>query len=88
MSKPGAPGTAEVKVVKAGCGIRFDPDTIDAETGFDFSGAQALLGDGGQLEECTEALPSEAKGAAVSDESGRKSPSTPLPSAEGSTASG
>lgn len=35
-------GTAEFKTVKAGCGIRFDPDSLDEEAGFDFSEAPAL----------------------------------------------
>jgi len=35
-------GTAEFKTVKAGCGIRFDPDTLDEEAGFDFSDAEKL----------------------------------------------
>lgn len=35
-------GTAEFKTVKAGCGIRFDPDTLDEDAGFDFSQAQEL----------------------------------------------
>lgn len=38
-------GTAEFKTVKAGCGIRFDPDSLDDEAGFDFSGARALKPD-------------------------------------------
>tara|TARA_R110001592_G_scaffold76062_2_gene229872 strand:+ start:3511 stop:3699 length:189 start_codon:yes stop_codon:yes gene_type:complete len=35
-------GAAEFKTVKAGCGIRFDPDTLDEEAGFDFSQAEKL----------------------------------------------
>ena len=31
------------QTVKAGCGIRYDPDTLGADTGFDFSEAQDLL---------------------------------------------
>ena len=38
-------GSAEFKTVKAGCGIRFDPDTLDEDAGFDFSGAQKLISD-------------------------------------------
>lgn len=38
-------GSAEFKTVKAGCGIRFDPDTLDEDAGFDFSGAQKLNSD-------------------------------------------
>ena len=30
------------QTVKAGCGIRYDPDTLGEETGFDFSEAQQL----------------------------------------------
>ncbi len=36
------PGTADFKTVKAGCGIRFDPDALDEEAGFDFSQAEQL----------------------------------------------
>lgn len=35
-------GTAEFKTVKAGCGIRFDPDILDEDSGFDFSAAEQL----------------------------------------------
>jgi hypothetical protein len=35
-------GATEFKTVKAGCGIRFDPDTLDEDSGFDFSQAQEL----------------------------------------------
>lgn len=35
------PGT-----IKAGCGIRFDPDDLTEDTGFDFSAAEALRPDG------------------------------------------
>ena len=38
-------GTAEFKTVKAGCGIRFDPDSLDEEAGFDFSGVESLKPD-------------------------------------------
>ncbi|ABC27387.1 hypothetical protein HCH_00478 [Hahella chejuensis KCTC 2396] len=31
------------QLVKAGCGVRFDPEQLDDETGFDFSGAADLL---------------------------------------------
>jgi len=41
---PKKAGTAEFKTVKAGCGIRFDPDTLDDEAGFDFSAAEQLQG--------------------------------------------
>ncbi|AZZ90021.1 hypothetical protein EUZ85_04585 [Hahella sp. KA22] len=30
-------------LVKAGCGVRFDPEQLDEDTGFDFSGAADLL---------------------------------------------
>ncbi|WP_020407290.1 hypothetical protein [Hahella ganghwensis] len=37
-------GQAEpAQTVKAGCGIRFDPEQLGEETSFDFSGAKALL---------------------------------------------
>jgi hypothetical protein len=35
-------GTAKFKTIKAGCGIRFDPDTLSEEAGFDFSAAERL----------------------------------------------
>lgn len=38
-----AQGTAEFKTVKAGCGIRFDPEQLDEESGFDFSDAKELV---------------------------------------------
>ncbi|WP_097459262.1 hypothetical protein [Mangrovitalea sediminis] len=39
-----APGTAPAaKTVKAGCGIRYDPETLNEEVGFDFSDAASLL---------------------------------------------
>ena len=44
-------GSAELKTVKAGCGIRFDPDTLNEESGFDFSGAKALALDAEASEE-------------------------------------
>ncbi len=31
------------KTVKAGCGIRFDPEQLGEDTGFDFSAAAELL---------------------------------------------
>lgn len=37
------PGTIKAApIVKAGCGLRFDPDRLSEETGFDFSGAKKL----------------------------------------------
>ncbi|GAA3965456.1 hypothetical protein [Allohahella marinimesophila] len=37
------PGTARTpQIIKGGCGIRFDPDQLSDETGFDFSGAEKL----------------------------------------------
>lgn len=42
VDNPKKAGTAEFKTVKAGCGIRFDPDTLDDEAGFDFSAAEQL----------------------------------------------
>ena len=47
-------GTAEFKTVKAGCGIRFDPETLDDEAGFDFSAAE-------QLKEASSAEPANAE---------------------------
>lgn len=35
-------GTAQFETVKAGCGIRFDPETLSDESGFDFSAAENL----------------------------------------------
>lgn len=43
-------GTTEFKTVKAGCGIRFDPDSLDDEAGFDFSAARALKPDPAESE--------------------------------------
>lgn len=37
------PGVAKIKTIKAGCGFRFDPDSLDDDTGFDFSAAAGLL---------------------------------------------
>lgn len=42
MKKMGAVSTG--KTVKAGCGIRYDPDTLGENTGFDFAGASDLTG--------------------------------------------
>ena len=36
-------GSAEFNTVKAGCGIRFDPDILNDEAGFDFSAAEKIL---------------------------------------------
>ena len=37
-------GTVETsKTIKAGCGIRYDPDELGEHTGFDFAAASALL---------------------------------------------
>lgn len=36
-------GAAEFKTVKAGCGIRFDPDSLGEDAGFDFSQAEKLV---------------------------------------------
>ncbi len=30
------------KTVKAGCGIRYDPEVLGEDSGFDFSGAEQL----------------------------------------------
>ncbi len=37
------PGVAHIHICKAGCGFRFDPDTLEPDTGFDFSAATSLL---------------------------------------------
>lgn len=56
-------GVARIKTVKAGCGIRFDPEDLNTDTGFDFSGAAELL------EDSTEAADfSETTGARVNPE--------------------
>lgn len=31
------------RLIKAGCGFRYDPEALSPETGFDFSGARELL---------------------------------------------
>lgn len=44
MSDQKHPGTAGLLPVKgSGCGIRPDPDALNDDTGFDFSGARSLL---------------------------------------------
>ncbi|MCD8521302.1 MAG: hypothetical protein LRY66_07940 [Saccharospirillaceae bacterium] len=44
MSDRKHPGTAGLLPVKgSGCGIRPDPDALNDDTGFDFSGARSLL---------------------------------------------
>lgn len=44
MSDTKAPGTVDQpKLVKAGCGFRYDPEELSPDTGFDFSGARELL---------------------------------------------
>lgn len=35
-------GSAEFNTIKAGCGIRFDPEMLDEEAGFDFSGVEKV----------------------------------------------
>ena len=35
-------GSAEFNTVKAGCGIRFDPEMLNEEAGFDFSGVEKV----------------------------------------------
>lgn len=37
-----SPGSVTFNTVKAGCGIRFDPDQLDEQSGFDFSNAGEL----------------------------------------------
>jgi len=41
MKKIGSVNTDET--VKAGCGIRYDPDVLGEESGFDFTEASTLL---------------------------------------------
>lgn len=41
MKKNGSVDTS--KTVKAGCGIRYEPDALGEETSFDFTQASALL---------------------------------------------
>ena len=36
------PGVARIRLCKAGCGFRFDPETLAPDTGFDFSAAAGL----------------------------------------------
>jgi len=33
----------QTKLIKAGCGVRFDPEQLGDDSGFDFSGAQILV---------------------------------------------
>lgn len=33
----------QTKLLKAGCGVRFDPEQLGDDSGFDFSGAQKLV---------------------------------------------
>lgn len=41
--KPGAFGAARpLPIVKAGCGIRYDPEQLESSEGVDFSAAVAL----------------------------------------------
>lgn len=38
------PGTVDTcQTVKAGCGIRYDPDQLGEDSGFDFSDAARLM---------------------------------------------
>ena len=34
----------QTKLIKAGCGVRFDPEQLGDDSGFDFSGAEKLVG--------------------------------------------
>ncbi len=44
MSDSKAPGTVEqAQLIKAGCGVRYDPEQLSPEVGFDFSAARELL---------------------------------------------
>ena len=40
-NKPAAGTAPAMRTIKAGCGIRIDPDSLNEEIGFDFSGAVA-----------------------------------------------
>ncbi len=42
MSHSNKGNITPAKTVKAGCGIRYDPDELGEDTGFDFSNAVAL----------------------------------------------
>ena len=42
MSKLKNGSVGKIKTVKAGCGIRYDPDQIDDSVGFDFSMAEDM----------------------------------------------
>lgn len=42
MSKTKTGSVENPKPVKAGCGIRYDPEQLGEDTGFDFSAAQEL----------------------------------------------
>lgn len=42
MSKIKTGNIDQSKTVKAGCGIRYDPEQLGEETGFDFSAASKL----------------------------------------------
>lgn len=33
---------SDAKIIKAGCGVRYDPEQLGDHTGFDFSGASKL----------------------------------------------
>ncbi|MCH2159661.1 MAG: hypothetical protein MK096_12905 [Oleiphilaceae bacterium] len=39
----GSKNIKEAEVIKAGCGIRYDPEQLGTDTEFDFSAAQDLL---------------------------------------------
>jgi hypothetical protein len=42
MSKTKIGSVESPKSIKAGCGIRYDPEQLGDDTGFDFSAAQEL----------------------------------------------
>ena len=42
MSEPKNGSVDSSQTVKAGCGIRYDPDVLTEDSGFDFSNAEHL----------------------------------------------
>ena len=57
-----APGTVQpAELVKAGCGFRYDPDSLGSDTGFNFETAKELLEQSRQLAEPAEPATSDEK---------------------------
>jgi len=57
MSNSKAPGTVEQpELVKAGCGVRYDPEQLSPEVGFDFSAARKLVQQG-EVDDSSQAEP-------------------------------